>query len=102
MAKAKGHMACIRKNVRSTLIHKANETADPPEPSDNEHDFHLTQQPVKTHEVYLILKLAEEFDHTIYSDLTGNFPVTSQASNKYVLVAYNYDSNGIIAVPVPN
>eukprot|EP00957_Ditylum_brightwellii_P127636 9733748-Ditylum_brightwellii.AAC.1 len=28
--------------------------------------------------------------------------VTSQASNKYVMVEYDYNSNSIIQVPVPN
>eukprot|EP00957_Ditylum_brightwellii_P152775 11629373-Ditylum_brightwellii.AAC.1 len=96
MATAKGHMAHNKKNVRSTTKKSTLQTDDEKE------DFWHQQQPVKTNMVYLVLKLAEKFDHTNYTDLTGKFPVTSQASNKYVIVAYDYDSNSIIAVPVPN
>eukprot|EP00957_Ditylum_brightwellii_P024231 1827901-Ditylum_brightwellii.AAC.1 len=35
-------------------------------------------------------------------DLTGKFPTTAQSENKYVLVAYDYDSNVILAILVPN
>ena len=36
----------------------------------------------------------------IYSDKTGWFPITSRKGNKYILVAYNYDSNTIHAEPL--
>eukprot|EP00957_Ditylum_brightwellii_P108581 8281316-Ditylum_brightwellii.AAC.1 len=102
MAIAKGHMACICKNVRLTTSNKGNNATDPAATPEIDPDLHLPQQPIKTHEVYVILKLAEEFDHILYTDLTRKCPVTSQASNKYVLIAYDYDSNSIIAVPVPS
>eukprot|EP00957_Ditylum_brightwellii_P209505 15362027-Ditylum_brightwellii.AAC.1 len=35
-------------------------------------------------------------------DLTGKFPTTTQSGNKYVLVAYDYDSNAILSILVPN
>eukprot|EP00957_Ditylum_brightwellii_P207512 15353315-Ditylum_brightwellii.AAC.1 len=96
MATANGHMACNRKNVRSTT------KKSPLQTDDEKEGFWPQQQPVQTNMVYLVLKLADEFDHTIYTDLTGTFLVTSQVGNKYVMVAYDYDSNSIIAVPVPN
>ena len=36
----------------------------------------------------------------IYTDQTGRFPVTYSKSNKYILVAYHYDSNTIHAEPL--
>ena len=36
----------------------------------------------------------------IYTDQTGRFPVTSSKGNKYILVAYHYDSNKIHAEPL--
>eukprot|EP00957_Ditylum_brightwellii_P092750 7062182-Ditylum_brightwellii.AAC.1 len=96
MATAKGHMARNKKNVRSTTK-KSSVQMD-----DKKEDFWPQQQPIKISMVYLVLKLAEEFDHTIYTDLKGKLPVTSQDGNKYVMVAYDYDSNSIIAVPVSN
>eukprot|EP00957_Ditylum_brightwellii_P106415 8118131-Ditylum_brightwellii.AAC.1 len=96
MTTAKGHMACSKKNVRSAT------KKSPVQTNDEKKFFWPQQQPVRTRMVYLVLKLAEEFDHTIYTYLTGKFPVTSQASNKYAMVAYDYDSSSIITVPVPN
>ena len=34
---------------------------------------------------------------TAYTDLTGKFLCKSSSRNEYVLVAYHYDSNSIIA-----
>ena len=36
----------------------------------------------------------------IYTDQTGRFPVTSSMGNKYILVAYHFDSNTIHAEPL--
>ena len=35
-----------------------------------------------------------------YMDLTGKFPHQSTRGNKYVLVVYDYDSNGILVEPL--
>ena len=35
-----------------------------------------------------------------YRDQIGRFPVTSSKGNKYILVAYHYDSNTIHAEPL--
>ena len=35
-----------------------------------------------------------------YTDQTGRFPVTSSKGNKYILVAYHYNSNTIHAEPL--
>eukprot|EP00957_Ditylum_brightwellii_P074135 5633422-Ditylum_brightwellii.AAC.1 len=96
MAAAKGHMARNKKNVRSTT------KKSPLQIGEEKEDFWPQQQPLQTSMVYLVLNLAEEFNHTIFTDLTGKIPVTSQAGNKYVMVAYDYDSSSIIGVPVPN
>ena len=37
---------------------------------------------------------------TIYTDLTGAFPVTSARGNKSLFVAYSYDANGILWEPM--
>ena len=36
---------------------------------------------------------------TIYTDLTGAFPVTSARGNKLLYIAYIYDANGILWEP---
>ena len=37
---------------------------------------------------------------TIYTDLTGAFPVTSARGNKSLFIAYSYDANGILWEPM--
>ena len=37
---------------------------------------------------------------TIYTDLTGAFPVTSARGNKLIYIAYSYDANGILWEPM--
>eukprot|EP00957_Ditylum_brightwellii_P156854 11938597-Ditylum_brightwellii.AAC.1 len=96
MATSKGHMTRERKNTRSSTNQQQNEIAR------NDDNFFPKQEPVKTHEVYLALKLTDCQDNVIYTDLTGRFPTTSQSGNKYILVAYGYNSNGIVATAVHN
>ena len=36
----------------------------------------------------------------MYSDQTGRFPTTTSQGNKYIMVAYNYYSNAILAEPL--
>ena len=36
----------------------------------------------------------------IYTDQTGIFPVTSSKGNKYIMVAFEEDSNNIMAEPM--
>ena len=35
-------------------------------------------------------------------DLTGKFPYRSARGNQYILVAYHYDANAILAQPIKN
>ena len=38
----------------------------------------------------------------MYTYLNGKFPVTLIRNNKYILVLYHYDSNGILVEPMEN
>ena len=42
----------------------------------------------------------QRMNGTIYTDLTGAFPVTSARGNKLLYIAYSYDANGIIWEPM--
>ena len=37
---------------------------------------------------------------TIYTDLTGELPVTSSRGNKLIYTTYSYDANGILWEPM--
>ena len=39
-------------------------------------------------------------NRTIYTDLTGAFPVISERGNKLLYIAYSYDANGILWEPM--
>ena len=51
----------------------------------------------QTHQVFL--KVAD-FSNKIYTDQTGRFPVTSIKEKRYIMIAYDFDSNNIIAEPL--
>jgi hypothetical protein len=53
---------------------------------------------LKTHCVYASTVDAGQ----IYTEQTGHFPVFSSRGNKYIMVLYEYDSNGIMADPIKN
>ena len=42
----------------------------------------------------------QQMNGTIYTDLTGAFPVTSARGNKLLYIAYSYDANGILWEPM--
>ena len=50
----------------------------------------------KTHEVMVLIEETSK----IYTDQTGQFPQISSKGNKYIHIAYVYDTNAIIATPV--
>ena len=45
---------------------------------------------------------ATDLARKIYTDKTGRFPVTSSRGFKYIMLAYDYDSNTIHAEPMKN
>eukprot|EP00957_Ditylum_brightwellii_P102335 7800467-Ditylum_brightwellii.AAC.1 len=57
------------------------------------------QQEKKSHAVLVALSVTDA-DGTVYTDLTGKFSVTSTSGAQYMLIAYDYDSNAIIARPL--
>jgi hypothetical protein len=78
-----------RKNIRSTKIETQTDIR-PPSNVPNK----------RTHKVYT--KIISVPRHELPTDLTGRFPVRSSRGNQYLLVAYEYDSNGILIEPVKN
>ena len=62
----------------------------------------MKPSPEDKNEYVFNLFLSADITGTVYTDLIGNFPVTSISGNKYVMVLYHYDSNGIIFLPMKN
>ena len=96
-ATAKGHLDQKRKNINSTNIN--NKPAyDDETPNNND----VAPHPEEKTENLFIAFLSADTQGTVYTDLTGKFPVTSRTGNKYILLLYHYDSNAIIFRPMKN
>jgi hypothetical protein len=93
MATAMGHLDQRRKNQRSTKPLANHRHLDP---ANLQADQFPTQQPARTNAVFVSIGLADVHNNVVYTDLTGAFPITSQAGNKYMLLMYDYDSNAIL------
>lgn len=99
IATTKGHLDQTHKNQRST------KTGTKLEEPDDSND--ITASPPNTdgrptHLVYAAVLTAPSRTGQIYTDQTGRFPVQSRRGNKYIMVLYDYDSNGILAEPLKN
>ena len=68
-----------------------------PDPDPEQDEFVPSTQ---SEERNLVFFKTVYFTGKMYTDQTGRFPVTSRKGNKYILVAYNYDSNTIHAKPL--
>ena len=94
----KGHMKRRRKNVRSTrnnqqaIVDARYEVAD----------MNPTQQMCSALDMFCFAALADANEGTMYTDLTGKFPVRSYKNNQYIFVAYFYSLNAIIVRPMEN
>ena len=62
----------------------------------------MTPSPEEKNQDMFIAFLEAGNSGTVYTDLTGKFPVTSISGHKYVMVLYHYDSNGIIFQTMKN
>ena len=54
------------------------------------------EQEAKCGEVYVLMLDVARMNGTVYTDLTGAFPVTFARGNKYLFIAYSFDANGIL------
>ena len=69
---------------------------------ENDPDLHPTSDSpnIKTNNVMYTLLSSK--DGKGYMDLTERFPYRSASGNEYIMIAYNYDANAILAHPVKN
>ena len=97
VATAKGHLKQTRKGVQST------KSKDPTPLPLLDHDSFpepLTNGQ-RTHNIYAAV-IDRSPTGQIFTDQTGRFVIPSSTGNNYMLVLYDYDSNYIDAVPMPN
>ena len=94
----KGHMRRHRANTASTrntqaAIVQARAEVD---------DIFPTHEACAVHDMFCFAALADANTGTMYTDLTGAFPVRSFKNMQYIFVAYVYDLNAIIVRPMPS
>ena len=88
-ATIKGHIRQQYKGKQSTRIQQ-----EVPIMTQQSSPEILTDQ---THQTFLKVT---ECSRKIYTDQTGRFPITSSRGYKYIMIAYDYDSNNILAEPI--
>ena len=89
-----GHMQRILQNLRSTRKEV------PLYLQNLETEGIGIEKEKKCGEVYLIVLEIRRMNGTIYTDLTGAFPVTSARGDKLLYIAYSYEANGIFWEPM--
>eukprot|EP00957_Ditylum_brightwellii_P056683 4296019-Ditylum_brightwellii.AAC.1 len=90
MATAKGHLTRNRKNIQSTKQESNS--------SDSEEILEAfpAQENTNEKDIFIALAIIDQYNHVVYTDLTGKFPKTAQSGMQYILVAYHYVSNAIV------
>lgn len=81
---ALGHMQKLKQGIQSTKIPTT------------------TNNKSKTNMIFVKTVLVNNPTDTVYTNLCGRFPHRSLSGNNYIFVAYNYDSNSIIANAMKN
>ena len=95
-ATTKGHMRQIRQNIRST---KCKEPTPTPTPTPREMTTESSTDSVRQN---LVTVQCVQMTGKLFTDQTGRFPTKSSRGNQYIMVAYNQDSNAILAEPIKN
>ena len=94
----KGHMRRHRSNTASTRNNHSDIVA-----ARAEVDHMFPQHEICTmKDVFCFAALANTITGTMYTDITGAFPVCSFKSMQYIFVAYVYDLNAIIVRAMPS
>jgi hypothetical protein len=96
VATAKGHLDQARQGLRST--HVAPKDLSPPDFD----DIFPTQEATTSTCYITAIALPTAPTGKYCTDQTGRFPCTSSSGNNYLLLAYHYDTNCILAEPIPN
>ena len=87
-----GHLDQQRKNIQSMKAQDNDQnTMHTPSPLD---------QGSRTHALYAATISYNQPTGKLHTNLTGRFPVQSSRGHKYILVAYNFDSNSIHVRPL--
>lgn len=106
-ATAKGHLDQVRKNQRPSI--RADDEPPPLLPiietiefSDDDDCYPEPLTEGRTYHCYASVVSTKRNTGQVYTDQTGKFTVAGSSGATLVFVLYDYDSNSIHAVPLPN
>jgi hypothetical protein len=102
VATIKGHLDQICKNLHSTKTLKPPTTPDPADnPDDLSESFPSSDNGNLATDYCYAAVISPQPTGQVHSDQTGKFPVLSSTGNNHLIIVCNYNSNGIIAEPMP-
>jgi hypothetical protein len=101
MVTIKGHLDQSHTNQKWTQSQKQQPTINKSDPDSKQLDMALIldNPNIQTH---LCFAATIAITGQIYSNQTGQFPIPSSNGNNYLFCLYNYDSNSITSIPLPN
>ena len=78
--------------------------------NNNKHDNPLYENVIQTpiternNLVFITIKSSQDYSpaRKISTDQTGRFPILSNKGNQYIVLMYEYDSNGVLVHPMTN
>ena len=93
----KGHLHRVKQGIQSTrkntaAIKAARAAVD---------DMQPKEEMCAVHDMYCFAALADANQGTMYTDLSGQFPVRSYKNSVYLFIAYIYDANAIMIRAMP-
>jgi hypothetical protein len=102
VATPKGHLDQICKNLRSTNPTKPSNISDPAETHDHHAKcLHSSEVDSSITHYYNTAFISLQPTCQVHLDQTNTFPVASSTDNSYLLLLHDYDSNDILAKPMP-
>ena len=69
---------------------------------DNDSSMNPTQENLKENDIFCFTVIANVQERTLYTDLTGKFPVRSYSGMQYIFLAYDYKTNSILVRAIKN
>lgn len=69
---------------------------------ETERDFHPPREQEKMNHLFARLAYVDRRDGTIYTDLTGKFPIKSIEGMVAIFILYDWTTNAILATPIPD
>ena len=99
-ATVKGHMVRVQKRIWSTHSDRQTRRVAPQELEDLAPMQHMYS--ASENEMFRFAILQDKKEHTIYSDLTGRFPIESYTGMDYIIVYYVYKLNTVLLRTMKN